>query len=415
MSLEPQAAHDRLYTRQFFQVFVAVILFMTGVALQFHFGQYFEYLGHDIDTLGMVVGISLAGNLAIRLHIGRWIDTLGCRTTWIAGTAVVVVAAGSMQFIQSLTLIIIFRTAWNMAVAMVMTTVAVFAAGVAPPHRRAEGLGTMGLAGFLGMIIGPTLGDYIFSGNNEIIMPYRIFFSATALCSLGAGLIVLSMPSLKNCGGSAAQADSDAPPRTRESTLDILVRYWPGTILLVGVVFSMIFSLQQMFLERMADANGFANIKVFFLTYGPTAIVLRIIFRRVPERLGRTRTLVGGLTIMAGGVLCLVGIESEMQLILPGFLMGAGHCFIFPSMVDLGAERLPPQHRGMGTSIILGAGDLGLLLSYMLLSQVIERFGFERGLTLLSGIVLATAAVFAISRRNAILNRSPRGEAKPQI
>jgi len=182
----------------------------------------------------------------------------------------------------------------------------------------------------------------------------------------------------------------------------VILTHWPGAILLVGIAFCMVLSWQLTFLERLAEARGFMNIKMFFLTYGPTAILLRIVCRRVPERLGRSRTLVGGLLLQGIGVLCLVGIRTEWQLILPALLMGAGHCFVFPSMVDLSAERLPPEYRGTGTSLILGAGDLGLLTGLIVLGEMIDRFGFDTALFLLAATVLATTVLFIFSRRDQV-------------
>ena len=87
----------------------------------------------------------------------------------------------------------------------------------------------------------------------------------------------------------------------------------------------MMFCLQVSFLERLAEARGFKDIKVFFLIYGPTAMALRVVFRRVPQLVGRSRTLVGGLVLMTVGLLCLIGVRSQWGLVLPGLLMGAGH------------------------------------------------------------------------------------------
>ena len=72
--------HDRLYTARFAQVFAAVFLFMTAVALQFHFGQYVQYLGHGVGTLGRILSISMVGTLLIRLHIGRFIPATASMT-----------------------------------------------------------------------------------------------------------------------------------------------------------------------------------------------------------------------------------------------------------------------------------------------------------------------------------------------
>jgi MFS family permease len=399
-----------LYTRRFFQIFGAVMLFMTGVALQFHFGQYVQFLGHGVDTLGLVLGISVVGTLAIRLHIGRWIDRLGCRPTWAVGTVVAALAAGCIQFTGHLWLIVLLRTAATMATACVMTTVAVYAAHIAPPRRRAESLGTMGLGGFTGMIVGTTLGDYIFSGPVETTLPYHVFFSASAACSLLAGLIMTLVPLPEapvQQGSDRLQPDEAwlSPPQPAPSTFSLIRTHWPGTILLIGLAFHMAFCLQMSFLERLAEERGFYNIKVFFLVYGPTAMTLRIVFRRVPERVGRTRTVLAGMLLMGAGVTCLTGAYSQWQLILPALLMGAGHCFVFPSMVDLAAERLPPENRGTGTSLILGAGDCGVLTGFVVLGEVIDRFGFDTALWTLVGVILVAVLVFGFSRRHAVLGR----------
>ncbi len=398
---------DRLYTRQFLQVFCAVVLFMSGVALQFHFGQYLDFLGHDITTLGYVLSISVVGTLAIRLHIGRWIDRVGCRTVWLVGTVIVAAAIGSMQFTQQLWLIVALRTIWAMGMASVMTTVAVFAAQVAPPHRRAESIGTIGMAGFLGMIIGSSAGDWIFQRGTATAAPYHVFFTVGALCSLTAGLVMLlhGMPKsarpLTQVGGRPSKIEPRLAADAPVPQLGVIARHWPGPVLWVGVVFMMVFCFPSVFLERMAEEEGFEKIKVFFLVYSPTAIVLRIVFRTLPQRIGRRRTLLLGMVGQAIGLACLIGTSSQAGLVLPAILMGAGHCFVFPSMIDLAAGSLPAEHRGLGTSLILGAGDLGMLAGYAAIGKLIDVFGFDITLLILAAAELLCAAQFAIRARPA--------------
>lgn len=418
---EPCVARIRLYDRQFYQVFAAVVLFMSGVALQYHFGQYIEFLGFGVDTLGRILSISMVGTLLIRLHIGRWIDRFGCRATWIVGSVVVATTVGSIQFAQHLWLIVVLRTLWTMAMAAVMTTVAVFAAQIAPPARRAEAIGTMGLAGFLGMLVGPTLGDLIFSGSTDVITPYRVFFTASALCSLLAGVVVLFLLPRRNATfrstreidnpsgiGAAKPGRSDVRPRSRSSQIKLIMEHWPGIVLLTGLLFSMVFCLQSLFLERLADARGFNDIKIFFLVYAPTAMILRVTFRHVPRRFGRSRTILLGSVLFSCGLLCLVGVASQWQLALPGFLMGAGHCFIFPSMVDLAADRFPFEYRGTGTAVILGAGDVGMLIGYVTLGELIDTWGFDIAIKALAAVVLIGAVLFGVIRREAVLYRARR-------
>ncbi|MGD2107953.1 MAG: MFS transporter [Phycisphaerae bacterium] len=398
--------NDRLYTSRFFQVFGAVVLFMTGVALQFHFGQYVAFVGYGVDTLGQILSVSMIGTLLIRLQLGRWIDRFGCRPTWIVGAMVQAFCVGAMQIVTHVWAIAALRSVSVMATAAVMTTVAVFAAQVAPAHRRAESIGTMGLAGFTGMIIGPTLGDWIFSGSTETITPYRVFFTASAACSLLSALVIhlAVLPSaapiaVEHGLGRAAPAQGGASRRR------LIREHWPGAVLVVGVAFSMVFCLQISFLERLAEERGFKNIKVFFLVYAPTAMTLRILFRRVPEQFGRSRTVVAGLVLEAVGLCLLVGIGEEGQLVWPALLMGAGHCFIFPSMVDLAAERFPAQLRGTGTALILAAGDVGMLIGFAGLGELIDRRGFDTALYALAITLVTAATFFAAARRDAVFRR----------
>jgi len=193
-------------------------------------------------------------------------------------------------------------------------------------------------------------------------------------------------------------------PLAERSQLSLIVEHWPGLILLVALVFAVVFCVQAMFIERLADARGFRDVKLFYLIYSPTAITLRIIFRRLPQRIGRTRTMLMGLLLMAAGLCCLIGVENQWRLIPPGILMGAGHCFIFPSMVDLAAGHFPPQHRGAGTSLILGAGDVGMLIGFSTLGELIDSRGFDTALLMLAVLAFVTACLvgwFRLSRRSA--------------
>lgn len=387
-----------MYTRQFFQAFAALGLFMTCVSLQYLFAKYLEFRGCDVATGGMITAVGMIGPLLIRIHLGQCIDRFGFRLTWMSGTLAVAVALGVMPFVAGLLLITGLRAVFQMAVSAVMTTVAVFAAQIAPPHRRAESIGTIGLAGFMGTSLGPLLGEWIFSGGDGSIDAFRLFFWASVACSLGSCAVMLSIrqPAAAPFAPARWPAADPAGGQTL-STFRVIRRYWPGAILLVSLVFSMAFSLNTFYLERLAQAAGFEKTRLFYIIYCPTAMVMRLVFRRLPERFGRRGTLLFGMALHAGGLLSLLGVGSEAHLILPAVLMGAGHCFIFPSMVDLAADRLPPQYRGTGTAVVFAAGDLGLLLGYALLGRIIAVWGYDAAVAFLAGAMVFGAVVYALA------------------
>jgi predicted MFS family arabinose efflux permease len=386
-----------LYTFRFGQLFLTAVCFMTGVGLQFHFGQYIGFLGRSERDLGLVLGLGMIGSLCARPFVGSLVDRFGAKPGLVAAGLLSASTAVCFPFTSDLPVVCVIRVLATTSVATFFTALAVIVSRMAPPRRSAEALGMVGVGGFVGMMIGPTLGDAIFArGTDEIRFYYIFFFTTAAASALATGLATtlrvsdLSVEHRSTWGASAR----------------VVFRHWPGLVLLIGIVFSMAQTVPSSFLERMAEERGFKDIKLFFLAYAPTAIVLRFVFRRLPERFGRRRTCILGLLLYGAGMFWLRKADSQGGLVLPAMLLGAGHCFVFPSMVDLAADRLPPEHRGLGTSLILGAGDVGFLVGAITWGQVITARGYEATLVAVALACLATAVLFAWSQRAVVFRRS---------
>ncbi len=385
------SAEKPLYTFSFFQVLAGAMLTMTAVSMQFHFGEYVASVGYSVDVLGWITGIGVAGTILLRPHAGTWIDSVGCRPCFVAAAVGGAIANFSFQFATSFWSICAIRTLMSASHATFLTTVAVYAAHAASPQRRAESLGTVGIGGFMGMMIGPTVGDVIFATAAGADGTFPLFFNIVACVSLLAGLVVI------NVRVDAPERHADAPPFWA-----LLRRHWPGRILTVCVAFAACLTIQMTFLERFAHHRGFEDIRWFFLAYGPTAIVLRILGRRVPQRFGRRRVCVTGLCIMGIGVLLFIPVRASWHLVFPAMLMGVGHAWIFPSMVDLVADAMPVEHRGLGTSVALGAMDVGFIFGGIAWGQLIAWVGFE------ATFVAAAVATCAVAVWYAIVARPPR-------
>jgi predicted MFS family arabinose efflux permease len=82
-------------------------------------------------------------------------------------------------------------------------------------------------------------------------------------------------------------------------------------------------------------------------------------------------------------------------------------------MVDLAAEKLPPEHRGMGTSLILGAGDIGFLSGNVVWGQWIEVRGYDETLFVVAGCSFAVALIYGWSQRSIVLRWRTPGTEPP--
>lgn len=387
-------AQTRVYTLPYLQVLVGGMLTMVGVSMAYHFGEYVAYRGYSKADLGWIMAIGSCGSLILRPFAGGWIDRVGCRFAFLGSALPAATASLLLPLASSFVVIGVLRVLITAANATYLATVAVYASQAAPAERRAESLGTVGIGGFAGMLIGPALGDAIFH-EGPTTQAMRTFFVVIAVVTALAGLAVVNLNSPRRPGRVPVLA-----------FFQLARRHWPGTIVLVSIVFTAILTIHITFLERLAHDRGFDDIRYFFYAYAPTAIGIRIVFRRAPQVIGRRRICVVGLVVLGLGTLLLIPVGAEWHLVFPALLTAVGHALVFPSMVDLTAQSFPPERRGVGTSVALGAGDFGFILGGVAWGQLIEARGFATVFVIGAGITWLTALLY-VWRRRVELRASP--------
>ncbi len=372
-----------LYTPSFARVLLGATLTMVGVSMQFHFGEFIGHLGYGVDTLGKITGVGFVGGFLLRPVIGGWIDRVGCRPCFIVAACLGTVANLSFQFTSYLPFIYIARLCMGVANATFLTTVAAYAAKVAPVERRAESLGTIGIGGFIGMMIGPAIGDIIFAAGHRDDA-FQIFFTTIAGASLLAGIIVAGVPS------PTVEKHATFP-----SFPSLLRRHWPGVSMLVPIMMAAAIAVHMSFLERFAEERGFESIRYFYFVYATTAILIRIVLRDIPRKIGRRKACILGMSLMAAGLCLLTQVYSQWHLVFPAVVIGSGHALTFPSMIDLVADSLPHKYRGVGTSIALGGMDVGFFAAGYAWGELIAWQGFETTFLVAAGCTMAATVIFA--------------------
>ena len=254
---------QRLYTPQFFLLFVAQLLYMSGQGMLFHFAQYVHRIGGTVDTVGWIVGIGMVGSLLIRPFAGRLVDRLGCKPLLLAASGSAAVAIFMFQWFDHVFMACLLRIVVQLALAAFLVTIAVLAAQISPPGRSAESLASIGIGGLAGMTIGPTVGDFIFTGHEQEAWAYHLFFTVAALLMAGSFVLLCFARSAKS-KPSEAHALGQSP-----SFFRLTITYWPGAIVVMGFCFACMHAIPVSFVERLVEARGFANIKFFFLAYSP--------------------------------------------------------------------------------------------------------------------------------------------------
>jgi MFS family permease len=379
----------RLYDTAFWLTYLANFLLVTANALLFRFAEFVEFLGGTAGTAGLVVGCGMGGSIALRLYMGRCIDRYGPRWVWLSSAAMFAAACAAFVPLRALGPgVYLVRLVFNVGMAGMFACSFVFICARVPATRRAEFFGILGTSGFFGMMVGPQLGDLLFHGLGPGHEPFAAMFLVAA--GLGAAYLVVVWFATRR---SAHLAPEESPP-----LMHLLLRYWPGALVVVALAMGLAQTVPQTFLALFASHHGFSGLRSFFLVYASTAFVLRVVGRHWPQRMGRGNAILLGLSGTATSMVLYLTVGREGQLVVPALVAGAAHALLFPSAVSLGADAFPDLHRGTGITLLLGFIDLGMLVGAPVLGGVVDYGGFSAMFVTAALVIASAGTIYLLSR-----------------
>lgn len=373
-----------------------------------HYARWIEFLGGDLRQVGLVMGVGSFLGLVLRPWIAQWMNRLGSRTMWAIGYSVFAVASISNLLLGELSFgIYLCRSGLVLGGAIVFTSGLTYVSQIAPAERRAEAIGILGVGGFLGMLVGPFLGDLFLGSADRQRVDFVWFFATAAIANLiPAFLLIFIRPPAKSTVAVSIRL-SEFATKVRQ--------HWPGTILLVDLAFGVCMCGPFIFVASFIDReplsmSGFSVIGVFFWFYAGPAIAIRVLGRQLPQRLGTQRVLIAGGCLMSLGMFAfaMVGQENPWLIIAPALLAGCGHSLMFHTMTALTLETFPVEVRGTGSTLALMMLDLGTICGAPILGLIGEQYGFRVLFATIGSTSLLATIVFWIShqRRSAVVQRA---------
>lgn len=380
------ATSQRLYDRNFLIAFVSQMCFVISNTLMAHYARWIEFLGGDLRQVGSIMGAGALLGLALRPWMAQWINRLGARAMWGIGYVTFGCAALANLWLYDVGwMIYIVRSSLFVGTAIVFTSGLTYISQTAPDHRRTEAIGIFGIGGFLGMLLGPLLGDLFLVERER--SNFAALFIVASLANVLPALGLYFLRPTESEGTKSSVRLSEFVSLTR--------RHWPGMILLVDFAFGVCMSAPFIFLASFIDSaqlqtDGVSIIGLFFMCYAGLGIFVRLTSRRLPDRLGARKVLFVGMFFMSFGMCCfgMVDTQRPWMIIVPALLAGTGHSLMFHTMVSLTLETFPNAVRGTGSALALIMLDLGTLVGAPVLGLIGERFGF--------GVLFGSIGVFCL-------------------
>jgi len=327
-----------------------------------------QFVGGTEFNLGLIVGVTTIGGVIVRVIQGFAIDRFGSQLIWISSLIIQVVALLWHLKIDSATSLEVFlaRGLYAMGLAGSFGAWFSFVSLQAPQERIAEIIGVVGASGFIGMAIGPVIGDQIFAdGNIGQRQISSMFIVAAEMTSVS---LLFSMVACLSAGRLMMSKDH---AHIRMNLWNLLRVRRPGLILVVGMLMGLIIGFPGTYLRPFAESLDINEIKTFFLVYNITAFVARMIFRRAPQVLGLKKTISLGLAFFFVSIALYLTVTTKNGFWLPAIIGGLGHSFLFPSVVAACTSLFHKQERGLATNLILAMYDLGIFVGMPIIGKVL--------------------------------------------
>jgi MFS family permease len=349
--------------------------------LYLHLPGFLRAVGADEVRIGLIFSLTAATAIAAKPPVGRVMDARGRRAVILAGGCLNVAVCALYLTVTGLgPWLYAVRIGHGVAEAMLFAALFTHAADLVPPSRRTEGIALFGVSGLLPMSIGGLLGDVILARAGYA----ELFAVSAALAFLS---LLLSLPLRDH-----PRAPDDLPARgflAAAAQRDLLPLWFLGT------VFATALSAHFAFLKTYVLETGVGSVGLFFSAYSIAAVLLRVLFGWVPERVGPKRALHPALGLLALGFALLAGAASPAAVAAAGACAGLGHGFTFPILSGLVVGRARPAERGAAMALFTALFDAGVLIGGPLFGTVIHLGGYGAMFATAAATVAAGAVVFA--------------------
>lgn len=351
---------ENVYNASLLLAFIANVFQLISVSLLFRYSDFVSSLGGDEWHLGWIVGIGAVGAVVFRLAQGMAVDRFGAQAIWLVCICGQLVSLYWHLQIDTLSGAEIFlaRILYATSLSGSFGAWLSFTSLQAPKERVAEVIGVIGASGFVGMAIGPAIGDWLFSQSENDFQIQSMF-----QISISMVVITLVSAALSCFLGSNNQRLRDSKSKRQSANpLKVIWQNNPGFILVVGMTMGLSIGFAGTYLRPMTESLGIQQIKIFFLVYNAVAFTCRLCFRRAPQLLGLRTTILLGFAFMAIGFLLYLPLQTAGHLWAPAAVGGLGHSFLFPSVVAACTNQFPDHQRGVSANLILAMYDMGILI-----------------------------------------------------
>jgi MFS transporter, DHA1 family, tetracycline resistance protein len=314
---------------------------------------------------------SLMSMLAAPLW-GRLSDRIGRRSVLMASMAAAALAYLWLGFAPQLWMVFAAR-AFAGACAGNIAAAQAYIADVTLPEKRARGMGMIGAAFGLGFIVGPVIGGIVAGSDLKTADLQTPGLIAAALSGTALlGVVFLLRESLS--------PTARREPRSRVAALrDAIGQATLGRLLAVFFLVILAFSgMETTFAWWAIDQFGWGPRPigfVFFYVGLLSAAMQGGLIGPLTRRFGEERLMLGGLVLIALGLLVLTFVRAVPLLVVALTLLALGMGAMQPTLNSLISRRAPPEQQGEVLGVAQSVGAFARVLGPIVAGALFSSLG----------------------------------------
>lgn len=376
---------DRLLSPAFVRLSVGDLAYFTaaGVAIYALPPYVTGPVGSDTAGAGLAFGAFAVTALVLRPFAGRLSDRVGRRPLLVGGALLAAAMMLLTSLADTLPLVVALRLGIGVAEAAFFVASVAALADLAPASRLGEALSYNSLGLYLGITLGPPLGEALVR-----TLGYTGAWYGAALLLVVAATIVHGMGETR----VARSPDEDGPAH---------LIHWRAVPPALGFLTSVVAMGGFLaYASLHADAVGLARTSIPLALYGLVVVVCRVAFAKVPDRLPSLPLGAAALATIGGGLLVAATWTTPTGFLTGAALLGVGVAFSTPAFFSAIFATARPSERGAASGTASVCLDVGIGGGPVVLGLLAQGVGIPGTFAVAAAVAAAGSAwTLALARR----------------
>jgi MFS family permease len=377
---------QRLFTPAFLALTLSELAYFTAGGLLVGLTLFVVTgpIGSDEAGVGLAGAAFAISTLALRPYAGALADRRGRRPLLIGGAALFAIVLLGHLLATELWILIVLRLLWGVAEAFYFVAAFAALADLAPEGRTGEALSFNSLALYVGLAIGPLIGQVLVD-----VGGFAVAWIGGAILGFVALLLALRIPETM---APSAPGSADAPP----APLIQRQAVGPGLALFAGTT---AMSGYLLLVGPHAERTGLEAWSLTFLLFSGVVVVLRLAFATLPDRVPPLRLGAAALVLAGAGLAVAALAGGVVGLLMGTALMAGGVAFMTPALFAATFAQVPAAERGAASGTMTFFIDLGFGVGPLIMGFVAAASGTPVAFAVGSAVALAGGAGTVMATR----------------